>query len=345
MNASNWSNTTSSHSQQQQQQQQLINLTQKLNIIYPIVLSVLTTIGNGLAFLVFTSATFKNSSSIFFLKYKSLADIVNVYIGTLRFTFTGLTGRDLKDTGPFFCYFLNFGVYEMDSVCSWLSVLASLDRLFLVLKPTHYTSLTTGGSRRVHVVSLCTTLSVLTGINLFKNIATFYDWTSLPYARCTVASSAAFDTISLIVTVVVPFVIMIFSSSVIGHSLICGKHKILKRAGAATNLKNEDKSKSFVKTVLCLDACFLVFNTPRFIMQLIKSNTLTYVLVLQIGTILKYSYYALTIVFYAATNSLFRVKLMRIFTSLITFFLCCCCCFCKTYANRRGQVRPTRMSS
>lgn len=295
------------------------DLTQKINLIYPIFLSALTTIGNGLSFLVFNSATFKNTVTGFFFKYKSLADTLNVYIGTLRFTYLSVTGHDPKDTSPFLCYMFNFGVYEIDSVCSWFSVLVSLDRLFLVLRPSKYSSMSTPGSHRFQAYSLLITLGILTCINLFKNIQTYYDWTIRPLPKCSVASSMVFDAITLTITVVVPFFLMIVSSSFIAHSLIKSKQKLTcNPSGVIVHQnKKEEKSKGFVKTVLCLDACFLVFNTPRLILQLVKSNTLTYVLALQFSTILKYSYYSLTIVLYATTNSLFRAKLMGLFASML----------------------------
>lgn len=294
-------------------------ITQQINIFYPLVLSILTTVGNSLSFLVFTSSTFKNTASGFFFKYKSLADILNVYMGTLRYTYLALTGRDLKDTGPFLCYFFNIGVYEIDSVCSWISVLASLDRLYLVLRPTKYSSMSNAESRRLHIYSLLTIIVILTVINLFKILQIYYDWSFRPVAKCLVLYSVIFDGVNLTITVMIPFVLMVFSSSVIAHNLVMTKPKLAsknEKSSSGSSSKNE-KSRSFVKTVLCLDVCFLVFNTPRFILQFINSiksiNTPAYLFALQISTVFKYSYYSLTIVFYMATNSLFRNKLFSLF--------------------------------
>lgn len=308
-------------------------LTQKLNFTYPIVLSLLTTFGNIISFIVFTSPSFRHTASGFFLKYKSLADILNVYIGTLRYVYVAVNGgRDLKDTAPGWCYFFNMGVYELDSICSWISVLASLDRLFLVLKPSTYSYIMSSASgnksRRIQLYSLLSILVLLTIVNSSKIMQTYYDARAKPLPKCAITNSTVSDMINLVITVAVPFALMILSSSVIAHSLMFAKpslarnESIRETTGGVHHSKNE-KSRGFIKTVLCLDACFLIFNTPRFVCQIINSvkptSTATFQLALQISTIFKYSYYSLTIVFYTLANSLFRHEITSMFVSMLKF--------------------------
>lgn len=89
------------------------------------------------------------------------------------------------------------------------------------------------------------------------------------------------------------------------------------------------KNIAFIKTIVCLDICFLTFNLPRFILQLIKGTTNLYTLILQIATVFKYCYYALTVVLYLTTNSLFRDTLIEYFGVI---FPCC---------NRKSRIQPT----
>lgn len=292
----------------------LNNIIQRINFYYPILLSLIATIGNIISFFVFSSKIFKNNASGFYLRMKAITDILNVYIGTLRFTYTSQTGgRDLKDLASFVCYFFSISVYTIDPFTSWLNVFTSLDRLVLVLKPSFYKSISNKALKRFQILIILFTFSIITGANLLKLLyMSFVSYDihnnvtnqTIHYKKCLAGNAILIDWINIFLTLLLPFVIMTASSSIMAYNLIKSKSKLNKNKKKNSGFWS--KNIAFIKTVVCLDICFLMFNLPRFILQLIKGTTPTFTFILQISTVFKYSYYSLTIVFYLSTNNLFR---------------------------------------
>lgn len=291
----------------------LSNLVGILNLYYPISLSLIATIGNILSLLVFSSKIFKNNASGFYLRIKAFADILNVYIGTLRYVYIATTnGTDIKDTSSFMCIFVSIWVYTIDPFDSWLSVFTSLDRLVLVLKPSYYKSISNKTIRHFQILIVLVTFTLILIINVMKIFFMSFVVTesfngvtnqTLVSKKCSFTNSNLIDLVNLALTLIVPFAIMTASSSIMGYNLIKSKSKINKN-------KNKSgywtKNIAFIKTIVCLDICFLVFNLPRFILQLVRGSSALYTFVLQLSTIFKYSYYSLTVLFYLMTNNLFR---------------------------------------
>lgn len=278
-------NTTSSD--------QITSLIRSINFYYPIVLSIVATVSNVISFMVFTSKSFKSNPSALILKIKSLVDILNVYAGTLRFTYSAETSRELIDVSKFLCYSVITVVYSVDAFSSWLNVFISLDRLFLVLRPSTYQSISRRTLRKWQICSAFLSLALILIINVSKLAVIKYI-----NNKCTALNQTLVDWINFTITLVIPFAIMIFSSSVMTFYLV-KKSKSTKPS----------KSHNFIKTVLTLDICFLVFNMPRFIVQLNRSTAPSYSLVVQLTSILKYSFSSMTVLLWIASNNLFRSRL------------------------------------
>lgn len=321
---------------------ELNNLIQRINFYYPITLSSIATIGNILSFLVFSSRVFQNNASSFYLRCKAFTDILNVYIGTLRFSYSAQnSGADLKDLNPVFCYFFGIGVYTIDPFTSWLNVFTSLDRLVLVLKPSFYKSISNQALRRFQILLIFATFCVVLLLNLIKAFYLSFvvsettingtNQTSVT-RRCVSSNAITLDWLNLAITLIIPFVIMTASSSIMGYNLIKSKSKINK--SRSKNSGFWSKNIAFIKTVVCLDIFFLAFNLPRFILQLLKLNTFLYTFELQLSTVFKYSYYSLTIVFYLTTNSLFRDTLIERFCLVLNKSKIV------VYKKRMNKVRP-----
>ena len=290
-----------------------------INILYPIILSVASTIGNILSFIVFSSRVFQNNGASLFLKLKSIIDILNVYLGTLRFTYLGITNVDLKNVSRTWCFFITINVYIFDSFSSWLNVFVSIDRVFLVYRPSTYKSISRKNLLLIHLLVIFITFSIIIAINMLKFVSMDYTIVHVNktvdtiIGSCVVFNSSLMDTIHLIMTLILPFIFMGISSSMLVYQLIKSSSNVNRYKQNRTVLIFNKKNVIIIKTVLCLDICFLVFNLPRFIFQYLKSSTTLYILLLQLATVFKYSYYSFSIVFYIFANHIFRTRTIELF--------------------------------
>lgn len=281
----------------------LTDVIRSINFYYPIILSVLATLGNSISFVIFSSSSFRKNPSGLVLKLKSLIDIGNVYIGTLRFTYLAKTNTDLLNISQFLCFTLITLVYSIDAFSSWLNVIISLDRMFMVFRPTMYHSLSRDFLRRLQKLATVISLILILAVNLGK--LTLIDYIPVWNGRnetiykCTALNQSVIDWINFVIILMIPFAIMSLSSSMMIYYL----------ATKPTKSNTKSKGAVFIRTVLILDLCFLVFNLPRFVLQLKRSSGNIYSLLLQISAILKYGQNALTFLLWFVTNNLFRSRL------------------------------------
>jgi hypothetical protein len=327
MSANNLSTTITTTTNDQ------IGLIQKqINLYYPIILSLFSTFGNLISFSIFCTNIFRNNGSCFFLKQKAIIDTLNVYIGTWRYTYLAIRGIDLKNTSYFMCYFLSIGVYTFDPFASWLNVFISLDRLFLVLRPSIYKSTPREILKYFQIILILVSFTLIIFINLtLRLFYTTYNSSativSKPKPNTTesilvitsytcvtqIGNTSWSDLINITITLIVPFFSMATSSIIIVYKLVESKSRINK-------YKNQNgftkKNISIIKCVLCLDLAFLVFNIPRFIMQIFKISTVAGTFILTLTTVLKYSYYSVTLFIYISTNNLFRAKFKELLFGL-----------------------------
>lgn len=308
---------------------QIVLIQKQINLYYPIILSLFSTFGNLISFSIFCTNIFRNNGSCFFLKQKAIIDTLNVYIGTWRYTYLAIRGTDLKNTSYFMCYFLSIGVYTFDPFASWLNVFISLDRLFLVLRPSIYKSTPRETLKHFQIILILVSFTLIIFINLTKIFYTTYNSTvvSKPKPNTTesilvitsytcvtqIGNTSWADLINITITLIVPFFSMATSSIIIVYKLVESKSRINK-------YKNQNgftkKNISIIKCVLCLDLAFLVFNIPRFIMQIVKISTVAGTFILTLSTVFKYSYYSVTLFIYISTNNLFRAKLKELLFGL-----------------------------
>lgn len=291
-----------------------------INIFYPIILSVISTIGNSISIMVFSSQSFKNNGSGFLLKLKALVDTLNVYIGTLRYTYKGLTDTDLKNTSQFWFCFLGNGVYTVDAFSSWLNVFLSLDRVFLVYRPLIYKKLT---HRKLFHCQLAIVLIAFSIVSIFNFIAFLNLYhtkfntsnnTNEIDVTYSIYNSPFSDSIRILIGLIIPFCLMTLCSYVFLKQLIKSKLNVNKYKQNRICIDNSNsRNLGIIKTVLCLDVCFFLFNFPRFLFQFKNDTTDVYILFLQLATILKYFYYSFSFILYIFSNSLYRLRLKRFF--------------------------------
>lgn len=308
----------------QTQADHLSALIKSLNFYYPIVLSTLATVSNLVSLIVFLSRAFKSNPSGLVIMLKSLVDISDVYFGTLRFTFLASTGQDVLNFSRFSCLTLITLIYSIDAYSSWLNVFISLDRLFLIVRPSTYQSIGISTLRKYQLRAAIVFWFIILAINssklsVIKYLPVGINQTSY---KCTAINQSLVDWINLTITLTVPFALMIVSSSTMIYYL--AKKSSLNRSNS-----KKSKKTNFIKTVLSLDLCFLAFNLPRFATQLYRSSGNVYVLILQISAIIKYGLNTFTLVIWLITNSLFRSQ----FTLILSRGLS---------KRKRTQIKPSQ---
>lgn len=291
------------------------DLVKQINFYYPIVLSIMVTVGNTISLVVFSTRTFKNNASCFFIKIKLINDVFNVYVGTWRYVYVAVTDIDLKNVSSIWCHSIMFCVYYIDPCSSWLNVFTSLDRLILVLRPSFYGNLSHVKFRNFQIFLVACMYSIL-GIIIFSarlisqrffvNVKFQIDNSTIIIGKCSTMNQTA-DLVNLIVTILLPFVIMITSSLIMGFVLIRSKLKM-------TNKNNiSKKSWTFIKTIVLFDFLFFVFNLPRFMLNYLNITDWL-IFGLQLSTIFKYLYHSMSIFFFICINNLFRESFLLLFS-------------------------------
>lgn len=292
-------------------------LIKVINLYYPIILSLMVTIGNLISYVVFSTPTFKNNTSCFFIKIKLINDVFNVYVGTWRYVFLGTTGTEVKNISATWCYVMMISVSYIDPSSSWLNVLSSLDRLVIVLKPTVYRSISLKSFRRFQRIIVCCMYLTLALIvfparvishKFNVNVKILNNNSTLTTGTCATVNPIA-DFLNIILTIIAPFVVMIICSLIMGISLIRSKLKINKNHISR-------KSLTFIETIVCLDVFFLVFNLPKYVLNFMTSKTDWIILGIQLTTVVKYSFNSLSVVFFLSVNSLFRENFFLLFSLL-----------------------------
>ena len=102
----------------------------KINAIYPIVLVILGSIGNGLVLIIFTSNGFKKTSTCFYFAFLAIVDTFAIYIGAIKFSYEGFTKSEPELDSQFLCKFLPFIIFSLSNISSGTLVIISLERLF-----------------------------------------------------------------------------------------------------------------------------------------------------------------------------------------------------------------------
>ena len=106
----------------------------RLNLIYPIPVCLLATVGNLLIFLIYTkSPGLRKVTTGFYIRVQTFADILACYLGVLRYFILGVANVNIKDSSTFLCKTLNYSIYVVNFCSAWLLVVTSIDRLVFII--------------------------------------------------------------------------------------------------------------------------------------------------------------------------------------------------------------------
>ena len=261
-----------------------------LIILYPII-SAIGTVGNIVAFIVFSRPRFRRTIFFYYFRVNLIVDlfvILNASIDFLNYQFN----INVENFTIFLCNSRQYSVYFMAAFSSWLNVVIIFYRMTDVLYPTSFLF-----KHLPHFqLGVCFTLFVATGI-LYLPIAVVFsnydaggdvnsnssaefiqDNNSTPItftvAECHVKFQKWLVWMDLFYSTVIPFVLMTFFIAVtLTHMLRRSAISASNHTNASTitpissimakKINNRSiREKKYGMVVISIDVCFLIFNLP-----------------------------------------------------------------------------------
>ena len=137
-----------------------------LNLYFPILLIVIGTIGNLITFLIYTRVEFRRTSIGFYYSCLAVVDTVALYVGSIKYYIKAKYDYNLTTESVFACKFLTSSIYFLAQLSAWITVIASIDRLFSIVRPLHYSLIRRNKLQYVMVGSIFAVLLLLNGPNI-----------------------------------------------------------------------------------------------------------------------------------------------------------------------------------
>jgi hypothetical protein len=228
------------------------NLTLSTSIIF----SVFGLIGNSLSVFIIIKKQFRRVSFFRYLAFSIINDTI------VLITMWLYTIPDYFQTSSIGCKLTQYFGFLFYQFCPWIEVVSSIDRVISVKYPTKY-------KFRTKLKYQILISSILFAIMVFLNIPLYWYYdieVQQDKTICTinnVQTQFYVDLASFLVTVIIPFIIMITCTSIIGHIMI--KRKI----GSLQNRSNIKKEIQLIKVMCALNVFFLLTNLPYCIQQLV----------------------------------------------------------------------------
>ena len=271
-------------------------------------------LGNSLEIYVFSTPKFREVS---LFRYLLVAAIVNIYnaINVWPTSYAALFEITSKRLNCILYLFLNnvFGEFG-----AWILVLSSFDR-FLSIKYPHFKL---RNELRFQAFAMLIVLIVLIIINIPMVLEyQIIDSSNTSICHTNPSSEALFINIALlIIWVVIPFILMILSTSLIAYQLLVAMKRTLRK-----DKKQFKKTVKFVKLVLVLDLYFLICYLPSTILVFVtvfyllndisfvidNLNTLTYAT--DVCNFLNNIFFCFEFALFLIFNKLFRDHVLTMF--------------------------------
>ena len=109
-----------------------------LNLYFPILLIVIGTIGNLITFLIYTRVEFRRTSIGFYYSCLAVVDTVALYVGSIKYYIKAKNDYNLTTESVFACKILTSSIYFLAQLSAWITVIASIYRLFSIVRPLQY---------------------------------------------------------------------------------------------------------------------------------------------------------------------------------------------------------------
>ena len=272
-----------------------------LNLVSAILFSAVGLIGNTLILFILARPEFRNVSMF---RYS----IVSAFNDMLVLTTMWLYLPYVLDFNTYSinCKLIQYFGYLFYQFCPWIIVVSAIDRLLSVKYPTRFHFRTKIKFQATVLTSIFITL-------VFIDIP-FYMYFDIQGSGnetyCgTTDSNAQFynDILSSLISTIIPFVSMIFSTIVVGH------HFLIKKKQFKKNRKRWQNEVQFLNILLAMNGFFLICNLPFCIQQLtfdgLEFNNQSYFyqyFVAYLTSNFGYAYNAFSFFLYFSCNKRFR---------------------------------------
>jgi hypothetical protein len=300
-----------------------------MNIIFAAVLATMGLFGNPLTLYIYSRGTFKRTSTGFYFSCLAVVNSAALIIFVIRLLMENISQIDISGETNFYCKFFTITMYILSPLSAWIETAASLDRL----AATKFTPLFNSIKRRrfqVLMVALITvaliTLNV-PNIYYFQLIDRLYN-SSNNYNRCQVCGIDKKESvynllwvnvIDLLISILIPFLLMIFSSFKISLKIFKSKVNVVNLKNSRTNLLREYQ---FAATIIGRNILFLALNLPMAVFLIIdihcdlftfSTNNIHYDLGYAIATFFSYLNYSNTFLVDIVCNRMYRKRFKQIF--------------------------------
>jgi hypothetical protein len=306
-------------------------IVRQLNIIFPILLLTIGSIGNLFTVYVYTIKCFRKTSIAFFYTCLAVIDTSILLIGLPKYIIHAFDLVNIVTYSTFTCKFFTTIIYILQQMSSWTLVLASFNRYYSInINPIFkFTK-----SRKFQISSFFVTGFAIVLINLpnliylqitYLKQPNSSEFNSTNITMCELGENSIVfnnrtsDILDLFMFAIIPFVLMTISTYLLSKTVFRSRRRFSSNAKPAV-LKRE---MHFSITIICINIMFLIFNLPICILIIIRNfqneATLTYErqveydLAFAIANIWSYMNFSSSFFVHLTFNRLFRIRFVNIF--------------------------------
>ena len=307
-----------------------IQLLQQIDLIlnryYPPILIFFSIILNGISFYIYTRPCLIKTSAGFYYSILAIIETLAVICGSFKFFSTIDFDYNLLDKSIYLCKIFKTSIYILTQLASWILVIISIDRLFLIKFPHKCIGSKYRKIRKLCVVLLFFIVVMINMPNLYFfnliNKNTTLNDTIVCEKVCEFDSNIFYNniilnSIDLALTCFVPFIFMTWSGIIVSIIIIKSKKKITTTP--SNSIKNKYK---FLSILLARNFFFLLFNLPIYVTLFISNNTIDtsdllktnrIKLLVTISNICVYINFSFSFFVHVTFNKLFRELFANIF--------------------------------
>lgn len=340
----------------------LKTLDQQLNIIYPLILVPFGMTGNLITFYIYTRKCFKKTSIGFYYSCLAIVDTLALCLGAPKFSLNSIGIINIVTYSKFTCKFFTSSIYILAQFSAWIIVLANIDRLILVISNRIVYKNVRSVRFEVFLVAILFIFIFILNIPniIYLEITTenLFDENNSyePVLACELGNKKFYnnnvgDIIDLFIFSLIPFSIMIVTSSLITATICKKRAKLNKYFSTTTNTKNyiyksgiqiinnnntpkmnsfdvgnnirkKKKELHFTFTILGTNILFLTLNLPICLVLLIRNynreQEIYYELRAKLdvaftfANIFSYLNFSSSIIVHTVLNHIYRAKLKKI---------------------------------
>lgn len=244
-----------------------------LNTAFAVILISFGLFGNLFSLYIYTSKCFRRTSTGFYFSCLSIVNTLGLIIYVIRFFHKGISKEDISNLSDFNCKFFDTSIYFFATLSAWIETVASLDRLTACKFSPFYTKIKT---RKFNVLTVGLIVIIIVCINVpnFIFFELVQSGTYLDCKVCGIKTTSSYDMktldyIDLVASVLVPFLLMIFSSFKISRKLFNSKLKVVNIKNSKLNFGKEYQ---FSALIIGRNVFFLLSNLPAAILLIIDIN-------------------------------------------------------------------------